>query len=90
MSRQSSQHSIVKTKTLQQQPSPNGKTISELLESAHKHAKFMKKILKEADQGKESSKASPSPKRKLEFSKENSMVKNEGLSDVRDRLNKLH
>lgn len=30
--------------------SSKGKTISELLESAHKHAKFMKRILKDIDQ----------------------------------------
>lgn len=30
--------------------SPIGKTISELLESAHKHAKFMKRLLKDIDQ----------------------------------------
>ncbi|CAD8143123.1 unnamed protein product [Paramecium pentaurelia] len=70
----------------QKQESPNGKTIQELLESAHKHAKYMKKILKSSENFESDT---PSPKKKLEFSKENSLIKNDSLSEVRERLNKL-
>lgn len=62
-----------------------GKTITELLESAHKHAKFMKKVLHDSVADKQT----PSPKRKLQFSKENTLSKPDCLSDVRNRLTKL-
>lgn len=46
----------------------------------------MKKILKSSENFESDT---PSPKRKLEFSKENSLVKNDSLTEVRERLNKL-
>jgi hypothetical protein len=53
----------------------------------------MKKILKSSENFESDT---PSPKRKLEFSKENllmknnsSLLKNDSLSEVRERLNKL-
>ena len=46
----------------------------------------MKKILKSSENFESDT---PSPKKKLEFSKENSFIKNDSLSEVRERLNKL-